>query len=173
MEEGKAKSSTAIYHVWGIALVVAVFLIVRHVYQTYMFGGSTVQSSQWQLGLGLAGGALVVALVVFPFRRRMRQGAAGKLEPWMIGHSYLGLAAGIVLLHHGFFHFSFDLRGILLSFLMITLLLGVIVLFLRWKQEAKVESALLKKMSLYHRFFSILTGVLLVVHVLFDAVIRQ
>ncbi len=166
-------SSSAVSHVIGILLVVATYWIVQHVYQADMLGGTSVQSSQWQLGLGLAGGGLVVLLIVLPFRRRMRQGAAKSFEPWMVFHSYPGVVAGIILLHHGFFHFSFDLRGILLSLLMIAILLGVACLILRKLQGEKTESGLMKKLSLYHRLFSVLTGALLIVHILFDAVVRQ
>lgn len=172
-EQNNESFSTGLYHAVGIVLVIAVYWMVHHVYQVDMLGGTEVESSQWQLGLGLCGGALVAALIIFPMRRRLRRGPAQGFEPWMVLHSYLGVVAGIILLHHGFFNFSLNLRGILLAALMLTIVLGFVALILRKRLAAGVESTLLKKISLYHRVFSVLTGILLVVHVLFDAVVRQ
>ena len=154
-------------------MVLVVYWWVHHVYQVDMVGGTEVESSQWQLGLGLGGGALVAALIIFPMRRRLRHGAAKGFEPWMIMHSYLGMVAGVILLHHGFFNFSLNLRGILLAALMLTIVLGFLAVILRMRQGEGMESTFLKKIALYHRVFSVLTGILLVIHVLFDAVVRQ
>jgi len=159
-------------HILGILGLVAVGALVEYIYRVYMMGAAT-QSSQWQLGLGLAGGFLVLGLIVWPLRRRLRYGPAKKLEPWMITHGYLSLAAGIILLHHGVFNFALDLRGILLSFLCLTIALGVVLLILRLQQKGVETSKLILTLATYHRVLAVLTGILLVVHVLFDAVVRQ
>jgi|GEM_PF-4922429 len=171
MSDGQGVSSIW-RHSWGVILVVAVGLAVRYIYQVYMLSGSP-SFSQWQLGLGLAGGAMVVLMIVFPLRRRLRQGAAKGFEPWMITHAYLGVAAGVILLHHGLFNFALDLRGILLSLLTLSLALGVVLMLLRKREGGRDPSTMTRRISSLHLLCSLFTGILLVVHVLFDAVVRQ
>lgn len=172
-QQNGASSFKVSLHLFGILLVVAVALAVRYVYRNYLMGGTTVQASQWQLGLGLAGGAMTVGLIVLPLRRRLKRGVTKTFEPWMITHAYLGAASGVILLHHGFFHFTLDLPGILLLSLMLSIVLGMVLIVLRKHQRAKGgEAAWTKRVSSFHTLFSVLTGILLVVHVLFDAVVH-
>jgi hypothetical protein len=166
------ETSSSMIHVFGVLLIIVVGVIVRYIYQAYMLSGSP-SSSQWQLGLGLVGGAGVVLLLVFALRRRLRQGAAKGFESWMITHTYCGVATGIVLLHHGLFNFTMDLRGILLLLLILSLVLGILLLILRKREAATGASAMTRRISSLHLLVSIFTGILLVVHVLFDAVVRQ
>ncbi|MBZ5538788.1 MAG: hypothetical protein LAO31_22815 [Acidobacteriia bacterium] len=166
------ETPSSMVHIFGVLLIIVVGVVVRVIYQAYMLSGSP-SSSQWQLGLGLAGGAGVVLLLVFALRRRLRLGAAKGFEPWMITHAYCGVAAGIVLLHHGLFNFAMDLRGILLLLLTLSLLLGILLLILRKQEGATGPSAMTRRLSSLHLLVSIFTGILLVVHVLFDAVVHQ
>jgi hypothetical protein len=171
MTDPQEKPSSMV-HMTGVALIVVVGVIVRYIYQTYMISGSP-SSSQWQLGLGFAGGAGVVLLLVFAMRRRLRQGVVKGFEPWMIMHAYLGVAAGIILLHHGLFNFAMDLRGILLLLLIASLLLGILLILLRKREASSGPTAMARRISTLHLLVSLFTGILLVVHVLFDAVVRQ
>lgn len=172
------RASSAATHLIGMILLGAVAFLVRYFYQNYMISGSPA-SSQWQLGFGLLGGALVVCLIVFPLRRRLRLGAPKVFELWMIPHAYWGLVAGIILLHHGFFHFGFDLRGILLFLLMLSLGLGAVLIVLRQREssrrgdESSEKPTWTARVASLHLMVSVLTGLLLVIHVLFDAVVRQ
>ncbi|MDD5542296.1 MAG: hypothetical protein PHX83_03910 [Acidobacteriia bacterium] len=173
MTEDKNKSSFRGNHALGIPGVLAVAVLVQYFYRTHMIGPEASQAGQWQLGLGLVGGILVLGLIIFPFRRRLRQGPAKELEPWMITHAYVSLAAGIILLHHGYFNLALDLRGVLLALLWVTIVLGIVLLFLRSRKTGVETSKTFLKLSTYHRVLAVLTGILLVVHVFFDAVIRQ
>jgi hypothetical protein len=173
MAESEKRSSSPGAHILGILGVLAVAALVQHLYRVHMIGGGSTESSQWQLGLGLVGGTLVMLLIVVPFRRRLRNGPAKKLEPWMITHGYISLAAATILLHHAFFNFTLDLRGILLSLLSLTIALGVVLLALRLRQKQERTTKVILRLSTYHQVLAVLTGVLLVVHVLFDAVVRH
>lgn len=174
----KAPSSSFLPHLLGLSFALAVGLGIHLFYPRDMGGGGETQRSQWQLGLGLAGGAMVWLLIFLPLRRRLQKRLSGRFEPWMITHSWLGVGATLLLLHHADFHFSFDLRGILLGCLLLSVLLGVVLLLLRQKQSWSGSEATaspsphVAKLVTYHRLFSVLTGALLAFHVLFDAVIR-
>lgn len=173
MTEPENKPSFLLTHTLGILGVLAVTLLIQYIYRVNMIGPAAAQPGQWQLGLGLTGGILVLGLIVLPLRRRLRSGPAKKLEPWMFTHAYVSLAAGIILLHHGFFRFALDLRGILLALLWVTIVVGIVLLFLRSRQTEGETSKTILRLSTYHRVLAVLTGMLLVVHVFFDAVIRQ
>lgn len=168
-------------HLFGLLLAMAAGFGVHHVYERNMLRGDATAASQWQLGLGLAGGALVIGLTILPLRRRMRKQTSGTFDTWMITHSWLGVIATIILLHHSYLRFPSDftsLRDLLLLCLLISVLLGIVLIVLKQK-NAKVSnevptrtSRMERRLLVYHRVFSVLTGILLVVHVLFDAVVR-
>lgn len=168
-------------HLFGLMFTVVTGLGVHHVYQRFMLSGNITAASQWQLGLGLTGGALMVLLIILPLRKQMRKQTTGGFEPWMITHSWLGVVVTIILLHHAYLRFPSDftsVNDILLLCLLISTLLGVLLLVLRQKTAGEKSeplvpaSGMVRRLVVYHRVFSVLTGILLVVHVLFDAVVR-
>lgn len=61
----------------------------------YPHGGS-----QWGLGYGIAGTALILLLAFFGIRKRWYRSTWGTLEQWLQSHIYLGVLVLIVLLFH-------------------------------------------------------------------------
>lgn len=56
--------------------------------------------SNWGLGYGIAGTALILLLAFFGIRKRWYRSTFGTLEQWLQSHIYLGLLVLVVLLFH-------------------------------------------------------------------------
>ncbi|HET8773443.1 MAG TPA: hypothetical protein VFP80_06620 [Thermoanaerobaculia bacterium] len=56
--------------------------------------------SNWGLGYGIAGTALILLLAFFGIRKRWYRSTFGTLEQWLQSHIYLGLLVLVVLIFH-------------------------------------------------------------------------
>src|ERR1044071_4438036 len=56
--------------------------------------------SNWGLGYGIAGTALIFLLAFFGIRKRWYRSTFGTLEQWLQSHIYLGVLALIILIFH-------------------------------------------------------------------------
>lgn len=56
--------------------------------------------SNWGLGYGIAGTALILLLAFFGIRKRWYRSTFGTLEQWLQSHIYLGLLVLVVLMFH-------------------------------------------------------------------------
>ncbi|HVR41182.1 MAG TPA: hypothetical protein VMU84_18960 [Thermoanaerobaculia bacterium] len=75
-----------------IALTASYFWYAR---REFPHGGS-----QWGLGYGIAGYALILLLAFFGIRKRWYRSRFGTLEQWLQSHIYLGVLVMIILLFH-------------------------------------------------------------------------
>ena len=62
---------------------------------------SAARVPQHALDHGARGARGIAAVMSYPVRRRIVKRRAGPLRYWMLAHTYLGVAAGIVFLHGG------------------------------------------------------------------------
>jgi Fe-S-cluster-containing dehydrogenase component/CRP-like cAMP-binding protein len=108
------------WHVGGVLFTIAVtamiaFAVLRFGFNDHLRG--TWLTMRWVTGLvGLVG---IAGAMTYPMRKSVYRRRAGALRYWLLGHIYLGVIAGIVLLMHGGSHggglltatlmFSFDL----------------------------------------------------------------
>src|SRR5262245_642006 len=91
---------------------------------------------------GIAGFIGIVGLMTYPVRKQIYKRRAGPLRYWMLGHSYLGVIAGTVLLLHG----GTESGGALTTALMISFdlviltgLFGILVYFVAPRMLTKIE----------------------------------
>jgi len=67
----------------------------------YGLGGQVLGFLNMRWITGLVGLIGIAVVMTYPVRRRIVKRRAGALRYWMLAHTYLGVAAGIVLLLHG------------------------------------------------------------------------
>lgn len=101
---------------------------------------STWLNLRWITGLvGLTG---IAGVMAYPARRRIYRRRVGPLRYWLLGHAYLGVIAGIVLLLHG----GSRSGGVLTTALMITFdlviatgLFGILCYYLVPRMLTRIE----------------------------------
>ncbi|MGZ5445124.1 MAG: hypothetical protein ACXW5U_15970 [Thermoanaerobaculia bacterium] len=81
-----------IFFVLLIALSASYYLYAK---REFTHGGSN-----WGLGYGIAGTALILLLAFFGIRKRWYRSTFGTLEQWLQSHIYLGLLVLVVLVFH-------------------------------------------------------------------------
>ena len=91
---------------------------------------------------GIAGFVGIVGLMTYPVRKQIYKRRAGPLRYWMLGHSYLGVIAGTVLLLHG----GTESGGVLTTALMISFdlviltgLFGILCYFVAPRMLTRIE----------------------------------
>lgn len=103
--EGTAKSSTEKYlrAAWRIAIAVLVCLLVFLAWVVWM-GGLYDGKSDFAYYLGLVGGLLMTALLIYPLRKRIPAlDRLGKMESWFKFHMIAGISGPLLVLFHSTF----------------------------------------------------------------------
>lgn len=103
--EGEVKSGTerVLRWVWrsSIAMLVAVLLVLAWL---VAFGKLYEPGSTLGYNLGLAGGLLMVSLLIYPLRKRVRFLAwLGRMESWFKFHMMAGIGGPLLVLFHSTF----------------------------------------------------------------------
>lgn len=106
-----------IIHLCGVFIIIAITSVVLWAVRGRGLDGhlgGTWLTVRWATGLlGLGG---ITAVLTYSVRKQIYTRRAGPLRYWKLGHAYLGLTAGIVLLLHG----GRDSGGLLTSLLMVS-----------------------------------------------------
>lgn len=83
---------------------------------------------RWITGLvGLAG---IIGVMTYPVRRQMYKRRAGPLRYWLLGHTYLGVIAGVMILLHGGANSGGALTTLLMISFDLVILTGILGMFL-------------------------------------------
>src|SRR6266705_1277088 len=105
------------WHIGGVLFTIAVTAMIAFAVQRLGFNEhlrGTWLTMRWVTGLvGLVG---IAGVMTYPIRKPVYRRRAGALRYWLLGHIYLGVIAGIVLLMHGGSHGG----GLLTSTLMVS-----------------------------------------------------
>lgn len=106
-----------LWHIGGVLFTLAVTAMIAIAVQRYGFNDhlrGTWLTMRWVTGLvGLVG---IAGATTYPARKAVYRRRAGALRYWLLGHLYLGVIGGIVLLFHGGSHGG----GLLTATLMIS-----------------------------------------------------
>ncbi len=121
-----------------VSIAVTILGLLRYGLETPLFGAWF--DMRWLTGIvGFTG---ITALMTYPVRKQIYKRRAGPLRYWMMGHSYLGVIAGAILLLHG----GTESGGALTTALMIsydlvilTGLFGILCYFVAPRMLTRIE----------------------------------
>lgn len=129
----------------AIGLVVTLLSIGLTVLGLMNYGLETPLAGSWfdlRWITGLIGLAGIAGVMAYPVRKQIYKRRAGPLRYWMLGHSYLGVIAGAVLLLHG----GTESGGVLTTSLMISFdlviltgLFGILCYFAAPRMLTRIE----------------------------------
>ncbi|HTM19438.1 MAG TPA: hypothetical protein VL172_02985 [Kofleriaceae bacterium] len=120
-------------------------------------------SGSYGHGLGMLGGVLVFANLLYLVRRRLQGYRLGPMPVWLDLHAFTGLLAAALIAFHSAFQLRSQLATITSISLAVVVLTGVIGRFLHALLPA--DARLMRSWRGMHRLFAILMLVTVVVHV--------
>lgn len=105
---------------WQAALVIAIGLLI---FLAWVVSGGTLYKAGDDFGynLGLVGGLLMLSLLIYPLRKRVRfMSRWGSMKVWFIYHQFAGVTGPTLVLFHSTFHIgSMNARVALYSMLLV------------------------------------------------------
>jgi hypothetical protein len=114
----KRDTPALILHMIGVLAIITITWVGLWAVRRYTLDGpfsGTWLTMRWITGIvGLFG---IAAVMSYPVRKQSYRRRAGPLRYWLLGHVYMGLIVGVVLLIHG----SRESGGLLTSMLMVSL----------------------------------------------------
>jgi Fe-S-cluster-containing dehydrogenase component/CRP-like cAMP-binding protein len=116
-----------LWHIGGVLFTIALtatiaFAALRFGFNDHLRG--TWLTMRWITGLvGLVG---IAGVMTYPIRKPVYRRRAGALRYWLLGHIYLGVIAGIVLLMHGGSHGGGLLTSTLMASFDLVILSGLL-----------------------------------------------
>lgn len=107
---------------WQAALVIAAGLLI---FLAWIVSGGTLYKAGDDFGynLGLVGGLLMLSLLIYPLRKRVRfMNRMGSMKAWFIYHQFAGITGPTLVLFHSTFHIgSMNARVALYSMLLVAI----------------------------------------------------
>ena len=126
--KGDAKSGTerVLRWVWrsSIALLVILLLVLAWL---VAFGNLIKPGSDLGYNLGLAGGLMMLSLLLYPLRKRVRAlDRLGRMETWFRYHMFMGIGGPVLILFHSTFKTGSMNASIALYAMLLVALSGVV-----------------------------------------------
>jgi len=126
--KGDAKSGTerVLRWVWrsSIALLVVLLLVLAWL---VAFGDLFKPGSDLGYNLGLAGGLMMLSLLLYPLRKRVRfLDRLGRMETWFRYHMFMGIGGPVLILFHSTFKTGSMNASIALYAMLLVALSGVV-----------------------------------------------
>jgi Fe-S-cluster-containing dehydrogenase component/CRP-like cAMP-binding protein len=97
----KSDPPRRLIHLAGIVLTLLLTAGAVYGLATYGLGAKLVGFLNMRWITGIVGLVGIAGVMTYPVRRKVYKRRAGALRYWMLGHSYLGVIAGIMILFHG------------------------------------------------------------------------
>lgn len=99
----KPVATGALLWIWRLSLALLVSLVLGLAWLV-AFGNLFKPGSKLGYNLGLAGGLLLLSLLLYPLRKRIRTfDRLGQMESWFRYHMFIGIAAPALILFHSTF----------------------------------------------------------------------
>lgn len=130
--EGQAKSGTekVLRGVWRSAIAVLVLLLLALAWMV-AFGDLYEPGSDFGYNLGLVGGLLMVSLLLYPLRKRVRfLDRLGRMEHWFRYHMIAGIGGPVLVLFHSTFKTGSMNGTVALYAMLLVALSGIVGRFL-------------------------------------------
>jgi len=107
---------------WRVSIAVLVLLVLVLAYLV-AFGNVFTSGSNLGYNLGLAGGLMMLSMLLYPLRKRIKMfDRLGKMEGWFRYHMFMGIAGPVLVLFHSTFRIgSMNSRIALYSMLLVAL----------------------------------------------------
>lgn len=107
---------------WRISIAILVFLVLGLAWLVAV-GNLFTSGSDLGYNLGLAGGLLMLSMLLYPLRKRIRAlEPLGRMESWFRYHMFIGIGAPLLILFHSTFKIgSMNSRIALYSMLLVAL----------------------------------------------------
>lgn len=112
--------------VWRLSVVLLVFLVLGLAWLV-AFGNLLEPGSDLGYNIGLAGGLMILSLLLYPLRKRVRALAClGRMESWFRYHMFMGIGGPVLILFHSTFRVGSINGSIALSAMLLVALSGVV-----------------------------------------------
>ncbi|MET3107306.1 hypothetical protein AAKU67_002261 [Oxalobacteraceae bacterium GrIS 2.11] len=111
---------------WRSAIGLLVFILLALAWLV-AFGNVYTSGSKLGYNLGLAGGLMMLTLLLYPLRKRIRVLARlGRMETWFRYHMFMGIGGPVLILFHSTFKIGSTNSSIALYSMLLVALSGVI-----------------------------------------------
>ena len=138
----KSDPPKRLIHWAGILLTVLVTAATIFGLRRYGLGERLFSFLNMRWMTGIAGLVGIAAVMTYPVRRQIYTRRAGPLRYWMLGHAYVGIIAGILILLHGGRHSGGALTTALMvsyDLVIFTGVLGIFIYFFAPRKLTKIE----------------------------------
>jgi hypothetical protein len=126
----KSDATGALLWVWRLSLALLVTLVLGLAWLVAA-GNLFKPGSELGYNLGLAGGLLMLSLLLYPLRKRVRAlDRLGQMESWFRYHMFIGIASPVIILFHSTFRIGSMNGRIALYAMLLVMLSGLVGRFI-------------------------------------------
>jgi len=122
----KPGTEGALQWVWRLSVVLLALLVLGLAWLV-AFGNLLEPGSETGYNIGLAGGLIILSLLLYPLRKRVRALASlGRMESWFRYHMFMGIGGPVLILFHSTFKVG-SINGSIALFAMLLVALSGVV----------------------------------------------
>lgn len=124
--QNKPGAEGSLLWVWRLSVVLLALLVLGLAW--LVASGSLFEAgSEIGYNLGLAGGLMILSLLLYPLRKRVRAlGYLGRMESWFRYHMFMGIGGPVLILFHSTFKIGSMNASVALFAMLLVALSGVV-----------------------------------------------